>query len=122
MAAPAEEYKEVEINFFESVPASSGLRVTRSFNYGGKITHVLFHFPDGSHGLVDVRLLKNESPFYPLEGFLSLDNSTPIFYMNVDYYAKEPLTVEIQNRDATNPHAPTVSVTIRYKKPSWDEQ
>lgn len=117
----SEEYKEVDINFFETVAAGRGSRVTRSLNYAGKITHVMFHFPPGMNGLVDVRLLKNESPFYPLNGFLTLDDSTPIYYMNVDYYPKEPLTVEVQNRDGVNAHSPTVTVTIRYKRPSWDE-
>lgn len=117
----SEEYREVDINFFETVPPASGIRVVKSLCYNGKITHVMFHFPPGMNGLVDVRLLKDEKPFYPSNGYLTLDDSTPIYYMNVDYYRKEPLTVEIQNRDAVNTHSPTVTVTIRYKRPAWDE-
>lgn len=112
---------EKDINFQETVPAGRGIRVTRSLNYDGNITHVMFHFPPGSSGLVDVRLLKDERPFYPIEGFLSLDDATPIFYMSVGYYRMEPLTVEIQNRDAVNAHTPTVTVTIRVKKASWED-
>lgn len=115
-----EQFIEKDVNFFESVPAGTGLRTTRSLNYDGTITHVMFHFPPGSNGLVKVRLLKDEKPFYPNDGFLSLDDSTPIFYMVVQYYAKEPLTVEVQNTDGINAHAPTVTVTIRYKKPWWE--
>lgn len=112
--------QEKDINFHQSVPAASGVRIVRSLNYEGAITHVMFHFPPGSNGLVDVRLLKDERPFYPIEGFLALDDSTPIFYMNVAYYKMEPLTVEIQNRDSANAHAPTVTVTIRVKKSWWE--
>jgi hypothetical protein len=118
---PEEEYKEVEVNFTQTVAPGAGVRVTRTLNYDGQITHVLFNFPPGLNGLVDVRLLKDEKPFYPLNGYLALDDCTPIFYMNVAYYKKEPLTVEILNRDATNSHSPTVSVSIRYKKPRWEE-
>jgi hypothetical protein len=115
-----QEYLEKDVNFRETVAAGGGTRVTRSLNYDGVITQVMFHFPPGSNGLVDVRLLKDEKPFYPVDGFLSLDDSTPIFYTSAQYYRKEPLTVEIHNRDGINAHSPTVTVTIRVKKPWWE--
>jgi len=114
-----EELREVEISFRETVQPGRGVRVTKSFHIEGKITQVMFHFPPGSAGLVEVRLLKDEKPFYPAEGFLALDNATPVHYTDADYYAKEPLTVEVLNRDGINPHTPSVTVVIRYKKPWW---
>lgn len=114
------QYLEKDVSFRETVAAGAGSRVTKLLNYDGQVTQVMFHFPPGTNGLVDVRLLKDERPFFPIEGFLSLDDSTPIFYANADYYKNEPLTVEIQNRDAVNAHSPTVTVTIRVKKPWWE--
>lgn len=117
----AEAYLEKDVNFRETVAAGAGSRVTRSLNYDGVLTQVMFHFPPGTNGLVDVRLLKDERPFFPIEGFLSLDDSTPIFYANAEYYKMEPLTVEVHNRDAVNAHSPTVTVMIRVKKPWWED-
>lgn len=115
----SEEYAETEINFRDTVQPGRGIRTTRSWNQDGKITQVMFHFPPGSAGLVEVKLLKDEKPFYPSEGYLALDNATPVYYTDVGYYAKEPLTVEVLNRDGINPHTPTVTVVIRYKKKVW---
>jgi len=112
-----EEMKEIEINFRDTVQVRQGIRVTRSFHLPGKITQVMFHFPPGCNALVDVRLLKDERPFYPAQGYLALDNATPVHYTDADYYANEPLTVEVLNRDGINPHTPSITVVIRYKKP-----
>lgn len=115
-----EEYAEAQINFRQTVLASQGVRFTQSWHFAGKITHVLFHFPPGVIGLVDMALFKDEQPFYPSSGYLTLDNATPVFpNLDVSYYANEPLTLEIRNRDGANPHTPTCTVTLRFKKPSW---
>jgi len=104
------------INFRENVPAGRGVRVTNSFNFGGKVKQVLFHFPPGCAGLVRVRLFKDENPFYPNRGFLTLDDSTPAFPMDEPYYPNEPLTLEIENTDAVNAHTISCIVAIEYKE------
>jgi hypothetical protein len=113
------EFEEKQINFRQTVLAGQGVRITQSFVLAGKITQVLFHFPPGCIGLVDMALSKNAESFYPIQGFLALDNATPVHYVEADYYANEPLTLEIRNRDGGNAHTPTCTVTIRFKKPSW---
>lgn len=113
------EYKEEQVPFSETVQPRQGTRITKTFPFDGTITQVMFSFPPGSVGLVDVRLLKDEKPMYPNVGYLALDNASPVYTPNVGYYAKEPLTVEVLNRDGINPHTPTVTVTIRYKKKWW---
>lgn len=114
-----EEYREEQILFSETVQPGQGTRITKIFQFDGIITQVMFSFPPGSAGLVDVRLLKDERPMYPNVGYLALDNATPVYTPNISYYSKEPLTVEVLNRDGINPHTPTVTVTIRYKKAWW---
>jgi hypothetical protein len=114
-----EEYAEIQLNFRRTVPSGQGVRLTQSYLLAGKITQVLLSFPPGCLGLVDLALTKDERPFYPSSGYLTLDNASPVFYTDVEYYAHEPLTLEIRNRDAGNPHTPTCAVTIRFKKPSW---
>lgn len=116
-----EQTVEIQLNFRQVVPAGSGYRQTQSYHEAGKITQVIFHFPPGCAGLVDMALKKDERPFYPIDGFLALNDATPVCYVDADYYAKEPLTLEVQNRDSTNPHTPTCTITIRFKKPSWWE-
>lgn len=118
-AAEKEEYAEVEINFRETVSAGQGIRVTESYREAGKITQVMFHFPDGCDALVQMRLLKDHHPFYPVHGYLALNDATPVYYVQANYYPNEPLTCEILNRDDGNPHTVTCTVVIRYKKPRW---
>jgi len=113
------QYQEVEINFRETVPIGQGLAVTRSFSQAGKITKVMFSFPPGTTSLCDARLEKDAKPFYPMQGYLALDNATPVYHTSVDYYAREPLTLTLRNRDASNPHTITCTVVIRFKQPSW---
>ena len=118
--AQVEEYAEVELNFRETIQSGQGVRITHSFREEGHITRVLFHFPPGCNGLVEMRLLKDERAFFPVQGHLALDSATPERQnMNVTYYANEPMTLEVLNRDAENPHTPTCTVTIKYKRPWW---
>jgi hypothetical protein len=121
--ATKEEYAEKELNFRETIQPGRGTRITQFWHLAGKVTQVLFHFPPGCAGLVEMRLLKDEQPFYPVVGYLALDNSTPVHNLGdgIEYYAKEPLTVEILNHDGINPHTPTVTVTVKYKRPWWDK-
>lgn len=114
-----EEYCEIEINFREQVPSGQGVRVTEAYHQPGKITQIMFHFPPGCNALVECRLLKDLNPFYPVKGFLALNDATPVYYVQADYYANEPLTFEVLNRDSDNPHTPTCTVVIRFKKPVW---
>ncbi|MBA7641911.1 hypothetical protein ES703_49597 [subsurface metagenome] len=117
-------YDEREINFRETVQPGAGISVIRNFSQAGKITKVMFHFPPGCAApdigpLVDMRLEKDRKPFYPMQGFLAMDNATPVYHTSVAYYAREPLTLTIQNRDGEYPHTVTCTVVIRFKQPSW---
>ena len=112
-------YDEVELNFRETLASGQGLRVTQNFRAGGKVTQVMFHFPGGCNALVSMRLMKDELPFYPIRGYMALNDATPIYYANAEYYPREPLTVEMVNADEDNPHTVSCSVVIRYTRPSW---
>lgn len=116
----SEEFAEAQINFRDTVLPGQGLRITEFFQSEGKITQVMFHFPAGCNALVRVRLLKDMKPFYPLRDFLALNDATPVYYVEAGYYAKEPLTFEVENGDSVNPHTVTCTVVIRYKKAWWE--
>lgn len=114
-----EELSEAQVVFRETVQSGMGMRLTKDFFSAGRITQILFHFPPGCSSLVEIKLFKNEQTFYPISGTLALDDATPVYYVDADYYAHEPLTVEVLNKDSQNPHTPSVAVTIRYKRPWW---
>lgn len=115
-----EEYEEIQLNFREEVASGAGVRITQSYHLGGKITQVMFHFPPGCNALVECRLLKDLKPFYPIRGYLALNDATPVRQnINISYYPREPLTFEVRNRDSENPHTPTCTATIRFIKPWW---
>lgn len=113
------EYDEIEISFRETVQPGQGVSTTQSFLLAGRITQIMFHYPPGTAGLVEVRLEKDNKPFYPLRGYLALDSATPVYYVDVSYYSNEPLTLEVLNRDAVNPHTVSCAVVIRFEKPDW---
>ena len=113
-------YCEIELNFRETLASGQGLRVMQSFREAGKITQIMFHFPRGCNALVSMMLLKDEHPFYPIRGYLALNDATPVYYVNADYHSYEPLTVEFMNQDADNPHTVSCTVVIRFKKPWWE--
>ena len=116
------EHEEIQLNFREAVASGAGVRLTSSYVLAGQVTQVMFHFPPGCNGLVECRLLKDLHPFYPLVGFLALNDATPVRQnINIAYYAREPMTFEVLNRDSENPHTPSCTVTIRFIKPSWWE-
>jgi len=114
-----EEYCEIELNFRETVQPGQGLRITQSYREAGKITQIMMHFPLGCNALVEMRLMKDGNPFYPVRGLVALNDATPVYYVQADYYENEPLLWEVLNRDSVNPHTVSCTVVIRYKKPSW---
>lgn len=112
-----EEFTERELVFRETVPSGQGVRVTQSFFHAGKITQIMFHFPRGCNALVQVQLLKDFHEFYPIKGTLALNDATPVYYVQAEYYANEPLTFEVSNQDSLNEHTVSCTVVIRFKKP-----
>lgn len=112
---------EAEIKFSETVLPGRGVQLTEKFRTAGVITQIMFHFPPGCAGLVDMRLNKDNMPFYPIKGFIALNDATPVYYVQANYYQMEPLMLEILNHDSINAHTPTCTVVIRYKKQWWEE-
>jgi len=112
-------YDEREINFRETVEPGAGVRVSKSLSFPGRITKVMMHFPPGTAGLVDMKLEKDKHDFYPINDFIALDDATPVYHTNVDYYRREPLDLIVRNRDEDNSHTVTCTVVIRFKKPDW---
>jgi len=115
MMTQAEEYLETMVSFRETVESGQGVRVTKNFIWPGKITQVMFHFPPGCNALVDLRLEKGKQPFYPRQGYLALDNATPVYYVDADYSSREALDFTVLNRDEEYPHSVSCTVVIRYK-------
>jgi hypothetical protein len=115
----SEGYEEREINFRETVQPGAGVRVSKHLNFPGRVTKVMMHFPPGTSGLVDMKLEKDKNSFYPQSGFIALDDATPVYHTNIDYYRREPLDLVVRNRDEDNEHTVTCTVVIRFKKPGW---
>lgn len=112
---------EKQLNFSQTALAGQGYLLKQSYPRAGKITEIIFHFPPGCNALVDMALFKDGRPFYPLNGYLALNDATPVCYVEAPYYINEPLELEIRNRDGGNSHSVTCTVTIRYERPNWDE-
>lgn len=78
----------------------------------GKMIAVIPHFPDGCDALVDVAFGHGSEQICPGEGFLALNDATPV--LPVSEYVKKNDTVwcYMGNGDAANPHSISVSAII----------
>ena len=74
----------------------------------GKITYITLHFPDGCNALVELSCSVNQEQILPVSGFIALNNATKDFPVNMKVTKKSALRVLIVNRDAINPHTPSI--------------
>lgn len=93
--------------------ALTGTRVQERCNSDSRILEVMVHFPPGCVALVDVALGHSGKQFCPQNGYMPLDNATPIFtFNNEDVKIGELIWMDIINRDAMNPHTITATITM----------
>lgn len=100
------------VNFRYTVPANTLVLLRARSPLTGLITHTLFHFPPGCLALVDLRVDVNLVQVYPVIGWISLDDATPVFRFSRGQPVKKRdyLDVYLQNRDTINTH--TISVLL----------
>jgi hypothetical protein len=79
------------------------------------ITSITLHFPAGCNALVDVAVGHSNIHICPHEGFIALDDATPVIPVHETVRAGEQLFAEIRNGDAINPHAISVIMTLERK-------
>ena len=92
--------------------AGSAAKIYERAPYAGKIPVVKIHWPNGCNGLVDVAVYHGSTQFLPKNGFLSLNDATETYEVNEPILDQENIWVDIANRDAVNPHQPTIVVRI----------
>ncbi len=102
------------VNFRYSVPANTLVQLRARSPLIGLLTHALFHFPPGCLALVDLRVDVDLIPVYPITGWISLDDATPVFKFSRGQPVKKRdyLDVWLQNRDTINPHIITVLLVL----------
>lgn len=100
----------------QNVPALLGGRFPQPVLNDGIITSINFNFPLGCNGLVDVFAGRNNERFYPEQGFISLNDASPVYAISHQVKAGDVLWAEIHNGDAANPHQITVVFTIQNKE------
>lgn len=90
----------------------SGVTLVTKAPFDGYIRRVSIHWPDGCDALVDVKVGKGVTAFCPREGFLALNDATPVYPFNIEIKEGEEIWVELQNTDGANPHNVTVTVDL----------
>lgn len=101
-----------QIRFQQTLAALQGIRITEEVPINGDLTSVLFHFPPGCTALVDVAFGYSDRQIIPREGFIALDNATPVFPIMERVSRGHLIWCVMQNGDAVNPHTISVVVTI----------
>ena len=102
------------VNFRYELQPLEGVLLLEPSPLTGKITHVLFHFPNGCNALVQVRVLLNHTPVWPMRGaYLALNDATPLYQVSEEVNKHDPLEVEMLNGDGEYAHNITVELTLK---------
>jgi len=101
-----------QITFQQILAPLQGVRLVSNVPIDGKITSITLHFPLGCAALVDIAFGYMTRQIVPSQGFIALDNATPVFPASEIVKRDEQAWCIMRNADAMNPHAPSVIVTI----------
>jgi len=106
------ELKIEQIPFAYNLAALQGVTLTEYAPFSGYIKAIMIHWPPGTNALVDVAVGHGLTHLCPREGYLALDDATPILYFNEFVEDNEEIWVEMRNGDAVNPHTITCTISI----------
>jgi len=101
-----------QIPFAYTLAALQGVMLTEYAPFSGYIRQVMIHFPPGCNALVEVRIGHSTKQFCPKNGYLALDDASPIFQFNEWVSDHEEIFVEMRNGDTANPHNISCTVSI----------
>lgn len=105
-----------QVNFQQAVAPLAGGKWGKNCPWDAVITSVTMHFPPGCNALVDVAVGHSNTQMAPGEGYIALDEATPVIPMYEVVNIGEQLWVEIRNGDAVNPHTISVIVTLQRRQ------
>lgn len=107
-----------QVTFQEVLSPLGGVRNEKHSPLSGKITSVMFNFPDGCYDaatgvfLVNMAFGHGSEQIFPNEGFLALNSVAPIFPASELVNEGDVLWVIMENADGVNPHGVSISVTV----------
>lgn len=78
----------------------------------GRITEIKIHWPGGCNGLVQVAVFLNRKQILPFQGFLALNDITPIYIVSVPCKNHDEIMVDFWNGDAINNHLCSVTIKV----------
>ncbi|MDD5778498.1 MAG: hypothetical protein PHU95_03525 [Candidatus Thermoplasmatota archaeon] len=98
------------IDFRFTLAIGQGIRMSEPAPVDGFITEVTMHYPDGCNGLVDLALKYKNVNVFPLTDYVALNDATQTWMIRQPITKKNPIWVEMRNRDTLNTHTPSVQV------------
>ncbi len=90
------------------VAAATEIVVEADCPVNGVLTNITLHFPDGCNALVEIVCYVDQEQVLPVSEFIALNNATKDFPVDRNVTKKSALRVKITNRDAVNPHTPSI--------------
>jgi len=101
-----------QIQFRQTLAPQQAVRLIDTVPIDGKITSVTVHFPPGCLAAVDIAFGYQTRQIIPFEGFLALDDATPVFPVSEMVKRYDTIWCVMQNGDPIWPHTPSVIVTM----------
>lgn len=99
------------INFRETVSPATRNVVSDNAPVTGNITEIMTHFPPGASALVQVLIKVAGNQILPKDGYLALDDTTPVFKMVEPIELGDLIELDIRNTDNVFSHTITITIT-----------
>jgi len=93
--------------------AGSRVMMNEYAPFSGYIKRVSQYWPDGTNHIVDIRVGHSSKQFCPSEGYLALNDVTPVYPFNEWVDGGEKIWVEMLNGDSANTHDITVEIILQ---------
>lgn len=104
--------KTEQVVLSQTLKPLQGLKLEDDVPIDGKIVSVLFSFPDGCDALVNLAFGHGSEQICPGEGFIALNDASPVFPVSEPVKKDDILWAIMENGDGVNPHAVSVIATI----------
>jgi len=104
--------KTEQVVLSQTLQPLQGLKLEDDVPIDGKIVSVIFHFPGNCNALVNIAFGHGSEQICPSEGFIALNNATPVFPVSELVKKDDILWAVMENGDGLNAHTVSVIATI----------
>ncbi len=104
--------KTEQVVLSQTLQPLQGLKLEDDVPIDGEMVSVVPHFPEGCKALVNIAFGHGLEQICPSEGFIALNDATPVFQVSELVKKGDVLWAIMENSDGENPHTVSVIATM----------